>query len=152
VEKMAYLGAAVALGSGLAIGIQSTLFTLVGRDIGPLRASLLINVLAGLLGGAIVIGWIALRGTSEWQITRPTALLALVAVTIGIGVVTGLAFAFQRMGLGAGTATVFLGQMLVGVIVDILGRSGGEPIPLDPRRVLGLIVMAIAVYLLIPRS
>ena len=42
-QEATFTGVAVALGSGLAIGIQSTLFTLVGRSIGPVRASLVLN-------------------------------------------------------------------------------------------------------------
>jgi hypothetical protein len=34
----------------------------------------------------------------------------------------------------------------------MLGRAGGEAIPLEPRRILGLIIMAVAVALLVPRQ
>jgi uncharacterized membrane protein YdcZ (DUF606 family) len=33
-----------------------------------------------------------------------------------------------------------------------LGWAGVEAIPLDPRRILGLIIMAVAVLLLVPRE
>lgn len=68
---------------------------------------------------------------------------------MGIGIVIGVAFSFQRTGVAAGVATLFLGQMLIGIIVDSLGWSGGEPIPLEPRRMVGLIVMALAIVLLV---
>jgi uncharacterized membrane protein YdcZ (DUF606 family) len=67
-------------------------------------------------------------------------------------IVMGVAFSFPRMGLAAGVATVFLGQMLVGVLVDVLGRAGGEPIPLDLRRILGLVILAVALAFLLPRQ
>jgi uncharacterized membrane protein YdcZ (DUF606 family) len=38
--------------------------------------------------------------------------------------------------------------MLIGIVVDALGLAGGQAIPLDLRRMLGLVVMAIAVVLL----
>lgn len=77
---------------------------------------------------------------------------ATVAVAMGILIVMGVSFSFQRMGVAAGVATLFLGQMLIGIIVDALGRAGGEAIPLDPRRILGLIIMTVAVLLLVPRE
>jgi uncharacterized membrane protein YdcZ (DUF606 family) len=38
--------------------------------------------------------------------------------------------------------------MLIGVVVDALGLAGAEAIPLDLRRILGLVVMAVATVLL----
>jgi uncharacterized membrane protein YdcZ (DUF606 family) len=34
----------------------------------------------------------------------------------------------------------------------MFGKAGGEAIPLDLRRILGLILMLIAVFLLLPRE
>ena len=89
------------------------------------------------------------RGNRHWNISRSTLVFAVIAVTLGIFIVTGVSLAFQRTGVAAGIATVFLGQMLIGVVVDILGLAGAEPIPLDLRRGLGLAVMAVAVVLLV---
>jgi transporter family-2 protein len=143
---------AVALGSGLMIGIQATFFTLIGRAIGPARASLVLNVAGGILAGVIVVAAIGIQGRTQWNIPRDALVLATIAVAMGILIVMGVAFSFQRMGLAAGLATLFLGQMLIGLVVDTLGRAGGEAIPLDMRRVIGLIVMVVAVMLLVPRQ
>lgn len=145
-------GIALALGSGLMVGIQATLFTLMGRTIGPIRTSLVLNVTGGILAGAVVLGAVAVQGREQWNIPRPTVLQATAAVAMGMLIVAGVAFAFQRTGLAAGIATMFLGQMLIGVIVDSLGRAGGEAIPLEPRRILGLVIMGIAVFFLVPRQ
>lgn len=55
-----FTGLAVALGSGLMIGIQATFFTLIGRAIGPARASLVLNVSGGILAGAILLAAIGI--------------------------------------------------------------------------------------------
>jgi uncharacterized membrane protein YdcZ (DUF606 family) len=148
----AVLGVAVALASGLMVGVQATFFTLLGRSIGPARASLLLNVTGGLLGGTVVLAVVALRGREAWSIPRSVLGPATIAVILGMLIVMGVAFSFPRMGLAAGVATVFLGQMLVGVLVDVLGRAGGEPIPLDLRRILGLVILAVALAFLLPRQ
>ena len=146
-----FIGLGVALGSGLMIGIQSTFFTIIGRAIGPARASLVLNAVGGVLAGLILISAIALQGREHWNIPRSALLSATISVAMGMFIIMGIAFSFQRMGVAAGIATLFLGQMLIGVIVDTLGGAGGETIPLDLRRVLGLIIMSIAVALLMPR-
>lgn len=150
-QNSSFLGLAVALGSGLMIGIQAAFFTLVGRAIGPARASLVLHGIAGILAGAVVLAAIALQGGEQWRISRGALLPAAIAAAMGILIVMSVSFSFQQMGIAAGIATLFLGQMLVGLIVDTLGAAGGEPIPLDLRRVLGLVVMAVAIALLAPR-
>jgi len=147
-QEMTRTGVAIALGSGLAIGFQATLFTLIGRSIGPVRASLILNVTGGIVAGIILLGVLGIRGTGHWNISRSTLIYAVIAVTVGIFIITGVTFAFQRTGVAAGLAAVFLGQMLIGIIVDALGLAGAEAIPLDLRRLLGLVVMAIAIVLL----
>jgi transporter family-2 protein len=147
-QEMTMTGIAVALGSGLAIGIQATLFTLVGRSIGPVRASLVLNVTGGIVAGVVLLAVLGLGGSKQWNISRGTLIFAVISVTLGLFIVAGVALAFQRTGVAAGIATVFLGQMLVGILVDALGLAGAEAIPLDPRRILGLVVMAVAIVLL----
>jgi uncharacterized membrane protein YdcZ (DUF606 family) len=150
-QNTSYLGLAIALGSGLMIGIQSTFFTLIGRAIGPARASLILNVSGGVLAGAILLAAMGIQGREHWQIPREALVTATLSVAMGM-LIMGIAFSFQRMGIAAGVATLFLGQMLIGVIVDALGRAGGEAVPLDLRRILGLFIMAVAVALLVPRQ
>ena len=147
-QQLTSTGIAVALGSGLAIGIQSTLFTLIGRSIGPVRASLVLNVAGGIIAGIVMLAALGIGGTKQWNVPRSTLITAVIAVTLGLFIVTGVSLAFQRTGLAVGIATVVLGQMLIGVVVDALGLAGTQAIPVDSRRLLGLVVMAIAIVLL----
>ena len=78
--------------------------------------------------------------------------MVAVSGTLGILIITGLSFSLQRAGVAAGLATIILGQLIVSIIVDTRGIGGAEPIPLTIPRIGGLFVMAIAVYLLMPRN
>lgn len=147
-QNMTMTGIAVALGSGLAIGIQATLFTLVGRAIGPVRASLVLNITGGIVAGLVVLAVLGIQGNKNWNISPNTLVVAIIAVTLGLFIVTGVTLAFQRTGVSAGIATVFLGQIIIGIVVDTLGLAGSEVIPLDVRRLLGVGIMAIAIILL----
>lgn len=151
-QSTSLIGLAVALGAGLMTGIQSTFFTLIGRAIGPARASLVLNLVGGILAGIILFVVEGIQGREQWNIPRSAIVTATISVAMGMLIIIGVSFSFQRMGIAAGIATLFLGQMLIGVIVDMLGRAGGEAIPLDLRRILGLIIMSVAVLLLIPRE
>jgi transporter family-2 protein len=78
--------------------------------------------------------------------------MLLVAGLLGIGIVMGVAFSLSKVGVTAGIAALIMGQLLVSIIVDTSGWGGVEPIPLSPSRIVGLFVMGLAVYLLVPRA
>ena len=101
-QEATLTGAMVALGSGLAIGIQATLFTLIGRTIGPVRASLFLNVTGGIVAGIILLAVLGIGGSKQWHISRGTLISAVIAVTLGLFIVTGVALAFQRTGVAVG--------------------------------------------------
>ena len=147
-QEVTLTGAAIALGSGLAIGIQATLFTLIGRSIGPMRASLVLNVTGGIVAAIVLLAVLGIQGNKNWSIPRATLVTAVIAVSLGLFIVMGVALAFQRTGVAVGVATVFLGQMLIGIVVDALGWAGAEAVPLDLRRLLGVVVMVVAIVLL----
>lgn len=86
-----------------------------------MRGSLILNVTGGLVAGVLLIALLAIQRREQWNIPRSALLSAVVAVTLGIFIVMGVALAFQRTGVAAGIATLFLGQMIIGVVVDALG-------------------------------
>jgi uncharacterized membrane protein YdcZ (DUF606 family) len=78
--------------------------------------------------------------------------MLIVAGTLGVAIIMGVSFSLARTGVAAGLAGLFMGQMLVGLIVDTVGWGSIKAVTLDSRRVIGLLVMALAVYLLLPKE
>ena len=142
----------VALASGITIGTQSNLTNLAGRSVGAIRTGLLLNLFGGLIAGTVLLGMLLTGNLAPREIPRQTLLIAAVAGLLGIGIITGVAYALPRTGLAAGFAAIILGQMAIGVAVDTLGLGGSDPLPLDGQRILGLVVMAVALVLLLPRN
>ncbi len=146
------VGALGALVTGVAIGIQATLTSRAGGIIGNIRTGLLTNFLGGAIAGVVILILFLQQGSGTWKI--PTSAVAMVAVSgmLGILIITGISFSLQRAGVAAGLATIILGQLIVSIIVDTRGIGAVEPIPLTIQRVGGLFVMAVAVYLLMPKN
>ena len=150
-ESTLLLALLAALGSGVAIGVQSNLTNLSGQSVGPVRTGLLLNLFGGLIAVTILAG-MALNGSfAPRDVPRGTVFMTALAGALGIGIVTGMAYALPRTGLAVGAAAVIAGQMVIGLVVDTLGLGGVDPIGLDARRLLGLAVMALAIVLLLPR-
>lgn len=168
------LSLGVALATGAAIAMQSTLNGKAGAVIGPIRTGLLVNavggsmaliVLLGLLlvygggffGGALFPGSAVTEGVMGTGGVDGTGgssvfLIAAAAGFLGILIIVGISFAVQVAGITAGLSAVILAQLVVGMVIDSSGFGSAGAIAADPRRILGVLVMAMGVFLLIPKS
>ena len=147
------VGLLVALGTGIAIGMQGLFTSITGQMLGPVRGGLAIHI-GGSLAGAVMVFIVMLTQVNHYNIviTPRVMAYALIAGTIGMFIVMGIAFAFPRIGQVSGQAAIIFAQLSVAVFVDMFALAGGQPIPLDWRRVLGLMVMALGTYLLLPQQ
>ena len=143
----------VALFSGLAIGVQSTLISAAGKNTGAMLTGLLVNAFAGVAAGLILFV-VYVRGgiTAFSAIQTPTLVAIVVAGLLGIGIISGIAYALPKIGVAAGLSMIITGQMAMGVLVDTFGFADGEPIPLNWARVGGLVLLALGTWLIVPKG
>ena len=66
--------------------------------------------------------------------------------------VAAISFAVPRTGVAAGNFALVFGQLMIAALIDAIGFPGMGKIPLTPIRILGLLVMAIGIYLVLPRE
>lgn len=146
------LGVFTALVTGITIGVQSTLSGRIGALIGSFKTGVLVNAIGGLIAGLIFITLLIVKGSGFWQLPATALVMLVIAGALGILIITGVSFSMQKAGMAVGLATLILGQMVVSVIADARGWGGGEPVPITVPRIMGLVVMAIGVYLLLPKK
>lgn len=151
-KSILLVGVITAIIAGIAIAIQSSFSARVGALIGPIRTGLFTNVFGGTVALLILGATIIIPIGEKGDIPSRAVLLTFLAGFFGVFIIMGISFSFQRTGVTAGSASVILGQLFISTIVDTTGWGGAEPIPLSLNRILGLLVMAIAVYLLLPRN
>jgi transporter family-2 protein len=145
-------GALVALLTGIAIAVQSTVTSRVGGIIGDIRTGILTNTMGGIVAGSLMLVWFLREGPQVWKI--PPIVIGVTALSgiLGVFIITGISFSLQRAGVAAGLASVILGQLALSFIIDSLGIGGVEPIPISATRILGIVVAGFGVYLLLPRG
>jgi len=146
------LGGLGAFATGIAISLQSYFSGRAGGLVGPIKTGLWTNFLGGALAGLLIIGVKLFEKESGAAIPPQTLLMILISGALGILIIMGIAFSIDLAGVAAGSAAVFLGQMFLSVIADSMGWGGADPIPLDMRRIAGLLILAIGVYLILPRN
>ena len=143
----------VALFSGLAIGVQSSLISIAGKNTGAMVTGILVNVAAGLAAGLLLIVVYLRPGDAGFPaIQAPTLGVIAVAGLLGIGIIGGIAYALPKLGVAAGLSMIITGQMAMGVLIDTLGLADGEPIPLNWARIGGLVLLALGTWFIVPKN
>ena len=152
-QKLILSSLIVALFSGLAIGVQSSLISTAGRNVGAMLTGLLVNALAGAAAGLLLLVVYVYQGNNAFsEIRAPTVGAIVIAGLLGVGIITGIAYALPKIGVAAGLSMIITGQMAMGVLVDTFGISNGEPIPLSWARIGGLVLLALGTWFIVPKS
>lgn len=147
------LALAFALATGVLIGTQSSITSMVGKSLPAARTGLLVNLFGGSLAGLILLAGYLLQRHAPFIGTTPASLgLTALAGLIGVAIIIGVASALPTIGVAAGLSAIIAGQMVVGLVVDTLGLTGGEPIPLSWLRLAGIGLMALGTLALLPRK
>ena len=152
-QKIALQALMIALFSGLAIGVQSSFIGSASKITGAVLTGLLVNFFAGAASGLLLAVIYARQGNtvfSEMQIS--TVGMVTVAGVLGVGIIAGIAYALPKIGVAAGLSMIVTGQMAVAVLVDTLGLTGGQPIPLSWARVGGLILLVLGTWAIAPKE
>jgi len=97
-------GALVALLTGIAIAVQSTMTSRVGGIIGDIRTGILTNTLGGIAAGSLMLIWLLREGPEVWKV--PPVVIGVTALSgiLGVLIITGISFSLQRAGVAAGLA------------------------------------------------
>lgn len=146
------LAIGIALGTGVVVGIQSIINSWAGAKVGPFGVGLLVAIAGGVVASLILVLFVGKLPRIGWASIRETQFGIVVAGAIIVFAIAGTSFALPRTGIAAGVSAIIMGQMLVGVLVDSTGWGGVDRIPLDAARLAGLVFLAVAVWLLVPRS
>ena len=149
-EKPVIAALLASLLAGIAIGTQGSVMRVAERSLGAVRTGLLVNVAGGTLSVVVLLLVSVLGGGLLWGALLRSSPYWGAAGALGIGILTGMAFALPRLGIAAGLGGIIFGQMLAAVVIDATGWSGAR-IPVTPVRAAGLVLMAVAIVLLLPR-
>lgn len=151
-NKELIIGVLGALGTGFAIGMQSTLSSLIGAIAGNLRTGMFMNFIGGIIAGLFILAFTLIGGKDYWHMPGRAVWMLVIAGALGIMIITGVSFSLQKAGVAAGLATIILGQLVISAIVDATGAGGARVIPFTWQRAAGLLVIGLGVFLILPRK
>lgn len=129
---------------GMGIPVTAALNAVVGTDLSsPLAAS---TILFGL-GFILTALMLAFVGAPPLHALSKVPLWAFAAVLGVFFYVLSVTWSAPRIGVGNAIFFVLLGQLIAAATIDHFGLFGAIKTSLTARRALGLLVMAIGVYL-----
>ncbi len=145
------MGVIVAALSGGVFGIVTSIEGFIGRSVGAISASLLEHAVAALIAVPAIV-FLFMRGTLTWDNTKGVLPASAVVAVLIIVAVAGVAYAMPRIGVAAGNMAMLFGQMALAILIDTIGIGGYERVPLTLPRIVGLVLMVVGVYLVLPRQ
>ena len=133
----------IGLISGVAVGLQSPLASMITQRLGMLESIFIIHV-----GGAILIAipliFIGGGSLGDW---RSLPWYALAAGSMGLIVVAGVSFMIPRVGVATAITLIIAGQLVISSILDHYGLLGVEVRHINLQRIFGLIIVFAGAWL-----
>ncbi len=133
----------IGLIGGFAVGVQSPLASMISQRLGVFESVFIVH-LGGALVALIPLLYFAGGKLAQWK-TLPW--YTLVAGAFGVIVIAAISYIIPRAGVAVSVTAVVAGQLFVGTILDHYGLLGAMEKPLDPTRIVGLIVVLVGVWL-----
>lgn len=141
-----WIALVIALLSGIAMAVQGSLNSSLGKIIGLLQAALVVHLSATLV--TIILLFLPLSDGQLgklWQAPWYLWLGGLIGVFITYGVVASI----PRVGVALATTAIIVGQVSTAMMIDHLGLFGLDKIPFSWWKVAGLVLLAAGTRLML---
>ena len=131
------------IAGGLAIGLQAPLAAIISQRTGIFESVFIIH-LGGLLAVSAIL--LASKGgnLAQWQ-TVPW--YALLGGTLGVILISAQVYIIPTIGVAATLTLIIAGQLLMATFIDHFGMLEIEAITLSWKRLLGLSIVLVGVWL-----
>jgi transporter family-2 protein len=136
--------AALMFVSGIGIPLMATLNSGLGQQLGSPGMATTILFGMGFLVSCLALAFAGAPAAESFAAVRPGFYFGAVFVVFYIFAIT---WAAPRIGIGNAVFFVLLGQLVAAAAIDHYGLWGAIKSEITPRRVAGIAVMALGVYL-----
>lgn len=135
----------IGLIGGISVGIQSPIAGSMGQKIGGTASSVIVH-LSGLIFSVILLVFRGGEKIRDWH-TLPWYMLG--AGLFGLILYQSINITLHRLGATNMLVLIIIGQLLTGIVLDSFGWLGVTPRPIEPTRLIGIVVLLIGGYLVI---
>lgn len=131
--------------TGVGIPIMAAFNSGLGQQLGsPVAATFVLFVVGVILAGVILVATGSVPDFSRFSLERPYVYLGAAFILF---YALSITWAAPRIGVGNAVFFVLLGQLVMAAVIDHFGLWGALKSEITLRRVSGIAVMALGVYL-----
>ncbi len=131
-----------ALGGGL-IAVMIFINGILASHIGDYNSSLIAH-LAGILSTALLL----FSKKEKLKYSKNVSLVYYSAGLFGIFIVVFNNICFKALGVSLTLAIGLLGQAVISIIIDTYGIMGLEKVPFENKKLIGLAIIFLGIYLM----
>lgn len=145
---MAVNALALVLGAaaGLLMAVQGAMNAMLGKAIGILETSLLVNLLGLMLsGGLLLVG----LGTGSFSRYPTVPWYASLGGVLAVGIIYGVAASIERTGAAPATTAIIFAQVLTAALLDHFGVLGLRQVSFTWLKGAGVVLLAGGAYLVL---
>jgi len=146
IQVLALLIAALA---GVTMALQGTLNSALGKVIGLLETTLLVNAV-GLIFTALLL-FVFRVGSGDWQRYSQAPWYLYLGGVLGVVITYGVVRSIPTVGVANATTAIIVGQVLTATVIDHLALLGMKEIPFTWHRLLGTVLIASGAWFLLRR-
>jgi transporter family-2 protein len=133
----------VGIGSGIAIGMQGPMASIITHKLGMLESVFIIH----LVGALIAFVPLLFRGGGKLNQWRDLPWYVFLGGLFGLIVLAAISYLIPRIGVTSAMMLIIVGQFIIGAVLDHLGLLGAEVRQFSMTKVGGLLIMLAGAYL-----
>ncbi|MBS3873287.1 MAG: DMT family transporter [Firmicutes bacterium] len=146
---MSIVGAAMAFVSGVLMAVQGSINAGLGKDVGVLRATLVVHLVGSVVALMLVL-LPFLRAPMSQKWTEVPWVYYLGGV-LGVAIVYLVAISIPPLGVAVATTMIIVGQVGTALLIDHLGALGLNRLAFTWQKGMGLILLAAGAGLLLKK-
>ncbi len=133
--------------SGIAMAIQGTVNSALGKVVGLLESTFIVH-LTGLLLAAVLL-FVCRKGSGRLTDCFQAPWYSYIGGVLGVLIIYSVVLSIPKVGVAPATTAIILGQVFTAGLVDHFGLFGMHKIPFRLGNVLGTLMMAGGAWLIL---
>jgi bacterial/archaeal transporter family-2 protein len=134
----------IGLLGGISVGIQSPLAGAISQRVGGVASSFIIHASGAVFSGVLLL----LRGGENIRAVGTLPFYMFGAGAFGLLLYLTISHTMPKLGAGAAVMLIIAGQLLIGLLIDHYGWLDATVRPIEPTRVLAVLLVLGGAYLL----
>ncbi|GAW92230.1 DMT family transporter [Calderihabitans maritimus] len=135
-----------ALISGVAMAVQGSLNSALGKIIGLLEATFIVHFIGT---AAVAVLLVAQVGNGDLGRITSAPWYTFLGGVISVLIIYGVVASIPKVGVAIATTAIIVGQVLTALLIDHFGIFGLEKIPFTWWKLVGLILLAAGAKLML---